>query len=110
MIRPSINQLPLAKSANAALERFKAMAGLGADSKSLNITGASLLYERAFMLGLKPQGAISANGSCHLIPCNGGILAVNLPRDSDWELIPAWLIPLLQRYTTAHPAHPVAAQ
>lgn len=93
MIRPSINQLPLAKSANAALERFKAMAGLGADSKSLNITGASLLYERAFMLGLKPQGAISANGSCHLIPCKGGILALNLPRDSDWELIPAWLSP-----------------
>lgn len=33
----------------------------------------------------------SAGGSCRLIPTRDAMLAVNLPRSTDWELIPAWL-------------------
>ena len=35
--------------------------------------------------------AVSANGSCRLLHCGDGLLAVNLPRPDDLELLPAWL-------------------
>jgi len=53
--------------------------------------GADLLSQRARLAGLSRRGAISPNGSCRILPCADGQLAVNLPRDSDWELVPAWL-------------------
>ena len=85
----SLNSFPLAYSADLALAQLmQAM-----DIMHPPFTGASLLYERAFMLGLSPRCAVSANGSCHLLPCRDAMLAVNLPRHSDWELIPAWLGP-----------------
>ena len=50
-----------------------------------------LLGERAALLRLECQGAISPGGACRLLDCADGQLALNLPRDSDWELVPAWL-------------------
>lgn len=87
----SISSFPLAQSANLALDQFKRLARIS-DS---GLVGANLLYERAATLGLHPGARRSANGSCRLIQCADGILALNLPRDCDWELIPAWLGPWL---------------
>jgi crotonobetainyl-CoA:carnitine CoA-transferase CaiB-like acyl-CoA transferase len=53
--------------------------------------GALLLGERARILGLRRQGAVSANGSCHLVDTADGRIALNLPRVEDWELVPALL-------------------
>ncbi|RLT98708.1 MAG: CoA transferase [Ketobacter sp.] len=87
--------LPLMRSADRALEELKQLAGITRGP----LTGGRLLYERAHMLALArnadtPYQHIPA---CRLIQCADGLLAVNLPRDSDWELIPAWLGPSTQR-------------
>jgi crotonobetainyl-CoA:carnitine CoA-transferase CaiB-like acyl-CoA transferase len=39
--------------------------------------------------GLKPQGTVSANGSCRLLPTQDGWVAISLNRSDDWELLPA---------------------
>ncbi len=52
---------------------------------------ARLLAERAAIAGLRRQGAVSAGGACQLLPTLDGVLAVNLPREDDWQLLPAWL-------------------
>ncbi|NPU95082.1 MAG: CoA transferase [Gammaproteobacteria bacterium] len=93
----SLDTLPLALSANLALARFRQVAQI----KDEQLTGANLLYERAFMLGLVPTPTFSPNGSCHLLPCRDALLAVNLPRSSDWELLPAWLGPWRDNLTIA---------
>ena len=85
----SLDNLPLAASAHRALMRFADLTGIA----SSQLSGAGLLYERALMLGLTPNANASPNGSCHLIPCRDAMLAVNLPRSTDWELVPAWLGP-----------------
>jgi crotonobetainyl-CoA:carnitine CoA-transferase CaiB-like acyl-CoA transferase len=51
----------------------------------------SVITERAAWLGLKRDGALSANGKCRMIRVRDGWLAVNLPRDDDWAAMPAWL-------------------
>lgn len=86
---PSLDSLPLSHSANQVLAEFLALT----DTPDVDFSGASLLYERAVQLGLTPQAATSPNGSCHLLSCQDGVLAVNLPRTADWELLPAWLGP-----------------
>ncbi len=48
-----------------------------------------ILGERAELLQLPIADAVSANGSCRLIGCRDGWIAVNLPRASDHELVPA---------------------
>ena len=84
----TLNDLPLANSANVALTRLKYLAGIQDDP----LSGAELLYERAYIL----SRAIPKNESCQFVQCKGALLAVNLPRESDWELIPAWLGPWVQ--------------
>ena len=39
--------------------------------------------------GLEPQGAVSANGTCRLLPAKDGWVALSLNRPDDWELLPA---------------------
>ena len=51
----------------------------------------ALLGERAALMGLWRRGATSCGGSCRLLPCADGFMAVSLPRDEDVEMIPAWL-------------------
>lgn len=83
---PSI--APLAAVAAAAGRAVKALAirdgGLPDDA-------AALLGERAATLGLGRQGRTSPGGTCRLLPCADGWIAVNLARAEDLRLIPAWL-------------------
>lgn len=80
--------LPLASHADGALAAFRHLAGtpLPFDGQ-----GAELLTLRARMMSLGARGAISPNGSCRLLACADGVIALNLSRDSDWELLEAWL-------------------
>jgi crotonobetainyl-CoA:carnitine CoA-transferase CaiB-like acyl-CoA transferase len=57
----------------------------------LSLDGAALLGERAVHFGHHRNGAVSNGGACHLVAATDGWLAVNLSRDSDLELLPAWL-------------------
>lgn len=55
------------------------------------LDGACLLSERAALLGLQRHGTISPNQGCHLIQARDGWFALNLVRDEDRDLLPAWL-------------------
>ena len=70
----------------------QALAGLHELYPSADLPGADwILGARAEELGIVPSGQRSANGSCSLLTCSDGWLAVNLARDSDRELLGAWL-------------------
>lgn len=77
--------VPLGAVADGALAALQAIT----PSAQLPKNGAALLGERARMMGFSRQGAISANGSCRLLACDDGHVALNLPRVDDWELVPA---------------------
>jgi hypothetical protein len=49
------------------------------------------LIDRSDALPLGPAGLVSPNGACRLVAARDGWLAVNLPRDDDAALVPAWL-------------------
>jgi hypothetical protein len=49
------------------------------------------VLDRSDAMTLRPPDRISANGSARMIRAADGWLAVNLPRESDIELVPAWL-------------------
>ncbi len=86
---PRINEFPLVQSASRALQQFKALANLHCSLPS----AGELLYERARLLQFEPRNGCSFNGTCHLLDCVDGMIAVNLPRESDWELMDPWLGP-----------------
>lgn len=75
----------LADGALAALRHIGGAAILG------DRAGGDLLALRAAMMGLTRNGAIAPGGSCRLLPCADGHVAVNLARDSDWASLEAWL-------------------
>ena len=91
MLQPpaSLDELPLSRSANSTLLEFKKLAGIEAP----HLNGAQLLYERSYMHSVARDTFPLAESSCRLVKCRDAILAVNLPRESDWDLIPAWLGP-----------------
>lgn len=76
-----------ARGAGLALEVLTAAGGL----EKVHVDGGALLGERAAIAGLSRAGSRSAGGSCRMLPTGSGWVAVNLPRDSDHELLPAWL-------------------
>jgi hypothetical protein len=79
---------PLAFSAEQAL---RALERASRSTRLADLTGDGLLRERACLAGAAFVSGQSAGGTCRLIPVADGTLAVNLPRESDWGLIPAWL-------------------
>ncbi len=102
---------PLASAARAAVD---AIAGIArklpfAHRTALeSIDGPALLGERAAIAKLRRRGTTAPGGSCHLIPCADGWIAVNLARPEDLELVPAWLDePLV--YDSVAPPDAVAA-
>ena len=50
---------------------------------------APRLLDRDRKLGAPTQ--ISPNGSCRILRCADGWIAANLPREEDWQAVPAWL-------------------
>lgn len=58
-----------------------------ASDGAIRVDGPALAAER----GLHPRGRVSAGGACHLVRAADGWLAVNLPRPTDLDLLPAWL-------------------
>jgi hypothetical protein len=67
-------------------------AAAGALGVALGVDGPALVRERAELLGIAPDGRVSAGGSCRLLrACDGQWLAVNLSRRSDVELLAAWM-------------------
>lgn len=50
-----------------------------------------VLTQRAQLMGLSRGGTQSCNRSCRLLEARDGWIALNLPRPSDVELLPAWL-------------------
>ncbi len=74
-----------ARRLGAALRSLSGAAAL------LELDAAALLGERAACFGLGRRGRTSPGGSCRLLEAADGWMAVNLARESDRELVPAWL-------------------
>lgn len=53
------------------------------------MSGATLLGERAMLGGFRVPGRVSAGGGCRLYDARDGVVALNLSRPSDAELLPA---------------------
>lgn len=80
--------VPLARCADETLDALRL---LSAKKILPGVPGHRLLAERAALSGLRRNGAQSTGGHCRLLPSADGMLAVNLARDTDWEMVPAWL-------------------
>lgn len=80
--------VPLASHADGALLALKA---ISENISKLPKCGSQLLGERARIRGLRSGNRKTAGGKGRLINTNDGCIALNLVRDSDWDLIPAWL-------------------
>ena len=84
---PRLAPAPLALYAQESLEALRRLGGGG----QLPSDGAALLGERAAALGLTRAGDRSPSGSCRLLRALDGFIALNLARDDDRSLLPAWL-------------------
>lgn len=85
---PQLCPVPLTACADGALA---ALASLAPAAAFDGLRGSDLLAERAAIAGYTRQGAIAAGGMCRLLATADGAIAVNLARDDDWSLLPAWL-------------------
>lgn len=85
---PRMCPAPIAACADGTLAALAALAP-GADLDGLR--GSRLLSERAADAGLARAGRVAPGGSCRLVDAADGRLAVNLARDDDWAMAPAWL-------------------
>ena len=79
---------PLANTANAALRELEALSN---SPRLAELSGDQLLMERARLTGARFQNGRSAGGTCRFLDTADLPIALNLPRPSDWELLPAWL-------------------
>ncbi len=75
--------VPLASCADGVIAALRA---IGEHSVLKAIDGAALLGERAACCGYTRAGSISSGGSCRLLRAADGWFALNLARDSDWDL------------------------
>lgn len=57
----------------------------------VDLDGAAMLGARAAFTGYRRNGAIAPGGGCRLLPTRDGIIAINLVREDDWIMLPAWL-------------------
>lgn len=81
--------VPIADYADGTLAAIKAVARLDLPTA---YRGADLTTIRAKQMSLTRNGDVSAGGSCRFLPCQDGVIAVSLARESDWELLDAWLL------------------
>jgi hypothetical protein len=96
---PQFSPGPLASAARGAGMLLRALAP---DSALAGLDAPALLAERAAIAGLHRQGPVSAGGSARLIATRTNPLVINLPRDEDWQLLPAWLTANDARFATTH--------
>jgi crotonobetainyl-CoA:carnitine CoA-transferase CaiB-like acyl-CoA transferase len=85
---PLMCPVPLAACADGVLA---ALASFSRDGAFAGLRGSQLMTERAAIMGLARNGAISPGGACRLLEASDGWIAVNLARPDDWSLLPAWL-------------------
>jgi hypothetical protein len=78
--------MPLADSADAWLRDLARETGSVALA---TIDGATLLGERAMLAGFRIPGRVSAGGGCRLYETRTGMIALNLARADDRDLLPA---------------------
>jgi hypothetical protein len=57
----------------------------------LGVDGPALLHERETLLGIAPEGTISAGGTCRLLSTADRWMALNLSRPDDIDAMPAWI-------------------
>ena len=79
---------PLAACAQGAWLALSALAPQSIDAK---FDAFRLLGERAAIARLTRQGLRSAGGACRLWHTADGVLALNLARSDDTDLLPAWV-------------------
>lgn len=79
--------LPLISHVDGALMALKALA----PEADLPQNGAVLMGERARLRGTVRSGRQCAGGYGRLLDAAGGRIALNLVREDDWGLVPAWL-------------------
>jgi crotonobetainyl-CoA:carnitine CoA-transferase CaiB-like acyl-CoA transferase len=84
---PRLAPGPLAACAVGALRALAALA----PEAPLPRDAAALLGERAACSGATRRGRISPGGSCRLLRCADGWIALNLAREADVRALPAWL-------------------
>lgn len=84
---PTMCPVPLASCADGALLALESLVGAG----GVLPAGGELLAERAALAGLARGGRVSPGGSCRLLDCADGRIAVSLARADDWAAVPAWL-------------------
>jgi len=80
--------IPLATTAGHAL---RTLADLSGSAALAALDGETLLCERAMLRKLAIPGRTSAGGRCILFDAIGDTVALNLPRATDLELLPALL-------------------
>ncbi len=84
---PLLAPAPLATAARAAV---RLLARISGSAVLEDLDGAALLGERAACFGHQRCGRVSPGGSCRLVRCTDGWIAVNLARSDDVACLPAW--------------------
>ncbi len=78
--------IPLSDWADRQLASIAAIAGA---ETVHGLSGTLVLGERAALNGFRRSDRVSAGGGCRLYPCHAGVMALNLSRPEDRELLPA---------------------
>ena len=85
---PRATPAPLASCMQGA---WLALSALAPRALAPDFSAYQLLGERAAIAGLGRRGRVSPGGACTLLATADGMLALNLAREQDGELLPAWL-------------------
>lgn len=85
--------VPLALAARAAWHALACVSQATFTDNPIadNPNAHRLIGERAAIAGLSRQGRVSAGGACCIYSVKDGHLALNLARQDDFDLLPAWL-------------------
>ncbi len=89
--QPLTVSAPLALATQGAFLALQTLAPKLRDFLGEDFPAEALLGERAAIAGYQRQGSTSCGGSCRLLQTADGVIALNLARDDDWELLPALL-------------------
>lgn len=82
---------PLASGVAGVALAIRALLDAQGQALVAALPDARTLGERAALAGLSRRGSVTAGGAGRLLATADGALALNLPREEDWALIPAWL-------------------